>query len=209
MCFWNPTSPHYLHCFTPFIFAPPSQNSPTPLYSQQSSLSGSAEMEDLCCQLLTRNCPLAIHLLQHKSLNLFCLKGADPVLVLPCSPHSSHADLLMIPTQQASSYVTTQQPALLFAGRLIRREPPDPVAPLLPSLYYWGHPDTPLRCSLTSFTTLFFSTAFLTIRHANYLNHLLIFCHSPDWSISTMRAGVFLFFYMTVSTTSGTVPGLS
>ena len=131
MCFWNPTSPHYLHCFTPFIFAPPSQNSPTPLYSQQSSLSGSAEMEDLCCQLLTRNCPLAIHLLQHKSLNLFCLKGADPVLVLPCSPHSSHADLLMIPTQQASSYVTTQQPALLFAGRLIRREPPDPVAPLL------------------------------------------------------------------------------
>lgn len=113
MCFWNPTSPHYLHCFTPFIFAPPSQNSPTPLYSQHSSLSGSAETEDLSCQLLARNCPLAMHLIQHKSLNPFCLKGADPVLVWHCSPHCSHADLLMIPTHQASSYLQTQQPALL------------------------------------------------------------------------------------------------
>lgn len=78
------------------------QNSPTPLYSQHSSLIRSAEMEDLSCQLLARNCPLAMHLIQHKSLNPFCLKGPDPVLVLHCSPHCSHADLLTIPTHQAS-----------------------------------------------------------------------------------------------------------
>lgn len=104
----------------------------TPLYSQHSSLSRSAEMEDLSCQLLARNCPLAMHLIQHKSLNPFCLKGPDPVLVFtlltplqPCwSPHDSHTPGLFILKDPAAS------PSLLEGSS---PEPPDPVAPLLPS----------------------------------------------------------------------------
>ena len=179
MCFWNPTSPRYLHCFTPSVFDPPSQNSPTPLYSQHSSLSGSAEMEGLSCQLLTKNCPLALHLIQHRSLSPFCLIGADPVLILHCSPHSSHAGLMM-PTHPASPHLTAQQPALLFAGRLIPREPPDPVSPLLPSLYslyYRAHPDThPIAPSLLyNFSFLHIIShymAFLTIIYLSIVSPL-------------------------------------
>lgn len=98
----NPTSSHHPYS----VLAPPSQHSPTPLYSQHSSSREPVQM--VVYPVSYENCPLALHLTQHESLSPFYLTWSDTVLLSYSTPldlpHSGYADLpAIIPTQQAPS----------------------------------------------------------------------------------------------------------
>lgn len=187
-------------------------------FSSQHSPSEPVEMEIWSCQLLRKNCPLALHLTQHKSLRPFCLIWADPVLLSYAppldSPHSRYADFLL--------FLHTRHPhwgprTSSLPGRLFPREPHSPLPSSPPGLCWnvscllrppWHHTHSP---ALLPPLPLYFSLliAFLIIWHAIYFNYLFVYHLSPQWSISTMSKSIFYFIlFMAVPRTSRTVSGL-
>lgn len=167
-------------------------------------------MEDQSCQLLTKNCPLALHLHTKAwtpsvwdELTLCFFVTTHPTPATLISLYDSYTpDIFKLRTQhqlfsllEGSSLESHLAHSLLsFKSSLtLLLRPQWHLALLLPQLLYHfiflysiSHP---LTCCL--------------------FNHLLVYCISPHWSLSTMRAGIFYFvLFMTVSPTSRTVPGI-